>query len=190
MGDSKESCFHIRKSQDHSSVASSSGLIAGSNVLRRLSTPRHPPFALIDLIMPTRPRPALISNRRSEISEAVAAPNTLMPGLCEPQQPDPSSPRQELKSSGSRSVVQTISYSVCCSPTVTERQRQPANDIHFHDLSKSDAYPSPIGSASIRSLATVWEWLTGPKTGSSKQSSRIPYSKNLSTSLEDQNHRF
>lgn len=37
----------IRKSQDHSSVTSSSGLIAGSNVLHRLSTPSHPPCALM-----------------------------------------------------------------------------------------------------------------------------------------------
>ena len=36
----------IRKSQDQSSVTSSSGLIAGSSVLHRLSTPRHPPCAL------------------------------------------------------------------------------------------------------------------------------------------------
>ena len=47
----------IRRSQDHRSVTSSSGLIAGSNVLHRLSTPRHPPYALTDLIRPTRFRP-------------------------------------------------------------------------------------------------------------------------------------
>ena len=46
----------IRTSQDHSSVTSSSGLIAGSHVLHRLSTPRHPPCALIDLVTPTRTR--------------------------------------------------------------------------------------------------------------------------------------
>ena len=44
----------IRKSQDQSSVTSSPGHIAGSNVLHRLSTPRHPPCALIHLITPTR----------------------------------------------------------------------------------------------------------------------------------------
>jgi hypothetical protein len=37
----------IRKSQDQCSVTSSPGLIAGSNVLLRLSTPRHPPCALL-----------------------------------------------------------------------------------------------------------------------------------------------
>ena len=37
----------IRKSQDHSSVTSSPGLIAGSSVLHRLSTPRHPSRALM-----------------------------------------------------------------------------------------------------------------------------------------------
>ena len=41
--------FPIRKSQDHRSVTSSLGLIAGSHVLHRLSTPRHPPCALWQL---------------------------------------------------------------------------------------------------------------------------------------------
>ena len=43
----------IRKSQDQGSVTSSPGLIAGSYVLHRLSTPRHPSSALNDLVMPT-----------------------------------------------------------------------------------------------------------------------------------------
>lgn len=38
--------FPIRTPPDHSSVASSPGLIAGSNVLHRLLMPRHPPCAL------------------------------------------------------------------------------------------------------------------------------------------------
>ena len=46
----------IQKSQDHSLVTSSPGLIAGSNVFHRLLTPRHPPYALIGLIVPTKPR--------------------------------------------------------------------------------------------------------------------------------------
>ena len=41
--------FPIRKSQDHRSFTSSPGLIAGSHVLHRLSTPRHPPCALWQL---------------------------------------------------------------------------------------------------------------------------------------------
>ncbi len=48
----------IRKSQAHRSVTSSPGLIAGSHVLHRLSTPRHPPYALNNLVAPTRPRPS------------------------------------------------------------------------------------------------------------------------------------
>ena len=48
--------FPIRRSQDQGSVTSSSGLIAGSHVLHRLSTPRHPPCALGHLIAPTRSR--------------------------------------------------------------------------------------------------------------------------------------
>ena len=56
LNDPEGSGCPIRKSQDHSSVTSSSGLIAGSHVLHRLSTPRHPPCALIDLVTPTRTR--------------------------------------------------------------------------------------------------------------------------------------
>ena len=48
--------FPIRTSQDQSSVTSSPGLIAGSNVLHRLSTPRHPPCALSSLTVPTSTR--------------------------------------------------------------------------------------------------------------------------------------
>ena len=48
--------FPIRTSLDHCSVTSSLRLFAGSNVLHRLSTPRHPPCALNDLVMPTRLR--------------------------------------------------------------------------------------------------------------------------------------
>ncbi len=39
----------IRTPPDHSSVANSPGLIAGSNVLHRLLMPRHPPCALCSL---------------------------------------------------------------------------------------------------------------------------------------------
>ena len=49
----------IRRSQDQSSVTSSPGHIAGSNVLHRLSTPRHPPCALDDLTAPTATRSEL-----------------------------------------------------------------------------------------------------------------------------------
>ena len=41
--------FPIRKSPRHRSLASSTGLIAGSYVLHRLLVPRHPPYALIHL---------------------------------------------------------------------------------------------------------------------------------------------
>ena len=50
----------IRKSQDHRSVTNSSGLIAGSNVLHRLSTPRHPPCALLRLGH-TDPNPMMVT---------------------------------------------------------------------------------------------------------------------------------
>lgn len=46
--------FPIRKSSNHSSVASSSRLIAGSYVLHRLLVPRHPPCALSNLTTDTK----------------------------------------------------------------------------------------------------------------------------------------
>src|ERR671936_2404090 len=42
--------FPIRKSPDQRLVSTSPGLIAAAHVLHRLSTPRHPPCALILLI--------------------------------------------------------------------------------------------------------------------------------------------
>ena len=46
----------IRRSQDRSLVTGSLGLIAGSHVLHRISTPRHSPYALGNFIAPTRSR--------------------------------------------------------------------------------------------------------------------------------------
>lgn len=43
--------FPIRTSRDHSFIASSPTLFAGLHVLRRLSSPRHPPDALIHLTL-------------------------------------------------------------------------------------------------------------------------------------------
>ncbi len=54
----------IRKPQDQSSVTSSLGLIAGSYVLHRLLTPRHPPHALNHLTTSTtsrRPLPSVLN---------------------------------------------------------------------------------------------------------------------------------
>ena len=43
--------FPIRTSRNHSFIASSPTLFAGLHVLRRLSSPRHPPDALIHLTL-------------------------------------------------------------------------------------------------------------------------------------------
>lgn len=61
LGDLIRSGFPIQKSQDLSSVTSSSGLIAGSHVFHRLWTPRHSPCALHGLITPTQPRKRSLS---------------------------------------------------------------------------------------------------------------------------------
>ena len=56
MDDPKGPGFPIQKSIDQSLFASSLWLIAGYNVFHRLSTPRHPPYALNNLIIPTLDR--------------------------------------------------------------------------------------------------------------------------------------
>ena len=56
MDDPNGPGFPIRTSQDHCLVTSSPGLFAGSDVLHRLLTPRHPPHALGDLTTPTAAR--------------------------------------------------------------------------------------------------------------------------------------
>jgi hypothetical protein len=60
--------FPIRTPPDHSLVANSPGLIAGSNVLHRLLMPRHPPCALHSLSQQrqnnTRPQGTCHSTRR------------------------------------------------------------------------------------------------------------------------------
>ena len=75
-GDPDGSGCPIRRSQDHCSVTSFPGLIAGSRVLHRLSTPRHPPCALVDLITPTRTRlpsrPASAPSDKLRLSAPIA----------------------------------------------------------------------------------------------------------------------
>jgi hypothetical protein len=67
--------FPIRKSSNHSSVASSSRLIAGSYVLHRLLVPRHPPCALKNLTTDIRcSRPLCSSQATGETVTPSPAP--------------------------------------------------------------------------------------------------------------------
>src|SRR6185437_6139560 len=66
--------FPIRKSPDHSLVAGSPGLIAGSNVLHRLLVPRHPPCALINLATTRCSRPLCSSQDTGGPATKPAAP--------------------------------------------------------------------------------------------------------------------
>ena len=86
--------FPIRKSPCRRSLASSTGLIAGSYVLHRLLVPRHPPYALIylthfslslDLLAKTRsPSPAeellaeLLTERAPRERRPQASPATIL----------------------------------------------------------------------------------------------------------------
>ena len=45
--------FPIQKSPDQSLLGSSPKLIAANHVFRRLLVPRHPPYALSSLLLPT-----------------------------------------------------------------------------------------------------------------------------------------
>ena len=57
--------FPIRRFLDHCLFTGSLRLIASYYVLHRLSTPRHPPYALNDLVMPTRLRQLSKTNQRA-----------------------------------------------------------------------------------------------------------------------------
>jgi len=56
----------------------------------------------------------------------------------------------------------------CCRPASRkETKKTPGSDIHHHDLSKSDAIPLPMRSASLRMPLEVWVWLTDRSSGPS-----------------------
>ncbi len=57
--------FPIRRFLDHCLFTGSLRLIASYYVLHRLWTPRHPPYALNDLVMPTRLRQLSKTNQRA-----------------------------------------------------------------------------------------------------------------------------
>jgi hypothetical protein len=139
-GTSKEVCCHIRRSPHRSLVTGSAGLIAGSYVLRRLSTPRHPPFALSDLIMPTRSRLSSISRRYGHA------------GVCMLRQPDliePLGNHSQGTTPPDRQPSQTFKrsrFSVLAAATrYGKTKTRVAATLTFHDLSKSDGNPLPTG---------------------------------------------
>src|SRR5882757_9088139 len=90
--------FPIRKSSDHSLVADSPRLIAGSNVLHRLLVPRHPPCALINLATtidarvhyavlkiraaprqtPPHPRRVITVHRETSLTAVPSGPNSVL----------------------------------------------------------------------------------------------------------------
>ena len=65
---SKRLGFPIRKSPDQSLVADSPRHIAGSHVLHRLLMPRHPPYALKNLITLRHKKIGMNSDTRPEIN--------------------------------------------------------------------------------------------------------------------------
>ncbi len=156
-------CCHIRKSQDHSSVTSSSGLIAGSYVLHRLSTPRHPPFALSDLIMPTRSRQAILDFGFAILDFSPASRFGNPPcwsisrryvhaGVCMLRQPDlfePLGNHSQDTTPPDRQPSQTFKrsrFSVLAAATrYGKTKTRVAATLTFHDLSKSDGNPLPTG---------------------------------------------
>src|SRR5258707_14596393 len=84
--------FPIRTSSDHSLVADSPRLIAGSNVLHRLLVPRHPPCALHNLANTTdsdASRP-LCSSQDTDGTKPAATTVTTGPSPAEVPGPAPS----------------------------------------------------------------------------------------------------
>jgi hypothetical protein len=80
----------IRRSTDHCLVTGSLWLIAGSNVLHRLSMPSHPPCALSGLITPTG-REDRTDHRRTPVGSVSGSPpdGLSLPALRSPPRPKP-----------------------------------------------------------------------------------------------------
>ena len=128
--------FPIQKSQDQCSVTNSPGLIAGSHVFHRLSTPRHPPYALIDLVTPTRTRP----NRRTC---GLNRPESLKPERRH-EHPSPVHAPVRRPACGSR-LYWTFSRDSAATCSVRHGDtRWPA--INTHDLSKNSERPKRLSS--------------------------------------------
>jgi hypothetical protein len=106
--------FPIRISQDHSLVASSPGHFAGSHVLHRLWTPRHPPRALSNLTTPTSNPTTVYRHEHARSPHKRPAGRTI----------DPSNPRKGLVQSVQWSALRCFDSvdaaperSRCCATT-------------------------------------------------------------------------
>ena len=130
----------IRRSQDHCSVTSFPGHIAGSNVLHRLSTPRHPPCALIRLIIPTRPRQSPDEEARLASRHAAPTPLRAMP-ICSSR----SSGRYDLDS------LELLLLPRQVRTGGSDTQRDSRHSVH--DLSMSDAGSEEPADAATNSHA-------------------------------------
>lgn len=139
--------FPIRTFQDHSSVTNSPGLFAGSHVLHRLLTPRHPPCALCGLIAPTggRRRPIhLIRPHLSRCRLVVHSPH---------QSLDPLIPLTSQKSGLLVDLVFALLFALDTFGVVTAlrriRRRGPVpSNTPPHTVGKTPRKPDPLALSS------------------------------------------
>src|SRR4051794_7540983 len=145
--------FPIRKSSNHSSVASSSRLIAGSYVLHRLLVPRHPPCALKNLTTDTKmlastmqfssnerdppPHPAPTPGRHThhnptQESRTGAAPRGRFDRRSGPTRPPtPNGAGDRPETTDTTAPVPSGPNSVPSRPTTPARSTHPANRTEY-----------------------------------------------------------
>jgi hypothetical protein len=132
--------FPIRKSSDHSLVADSPRLIAGSNVLHRLLVPRHPPCALINLATtidarvhyavlkirpaprqnPPHPRRAITDHEKTQArARSLRTQQRAQPG---PRRSRRSAPRKGRTSRHCRAAGRITSAPLSCHPGTVARE--------------------------------------------------------------------
>src|SRR3954447_4823152 len=141
--------FPIRKSSDHSLVADSPRLIAGSNVLHRLLVPRHPPCALINLAttIDARVHYAVLKIRAAP-RQTPPHPRRAVTVLRETQKLSP-------VPSGPNSVLSKTATAAAVPPPANEERTRPALPAYQPTSQRSTVSCHPGTSAREMALGTA-----------------------------------
>ena len=134
----------IRTPPDHSSVANSPGLIAGSNVLHRLLMPRHPPCALHSLSHKHSTKATKTRRRTSS----------------------PSIKRPDLVRSGRKMLASTIEFSTCVlaeAAVVGDERSSRGRGCQMADSSGPNSVSGPVRSRCAAGSTPVSTGSTGQR---------------------------
>ena len=155
--------FPIRTPPDHSLVANSPGLIAGSNVLHRLLMPRHPPCALHSLSQqrqdntqkthqPTPQSKEQASTQNDTTSQGIAdhafatTSTTTLPAPTTRTSPTASTTERADRSATrcSRPLCRSQTTTPPTPPTPTEATPEGTTTAHRHERQREDQkQPTP-----------------------------------------------